>query len=501
MRTLVQTAGAGPEVAETETHFKGAKLPKWLLPLKSDFLGVNTMEMSSLTQKAFEADILSGRSILGGILVALASCVPALELPQEDPKDGTLSEDQGLLEADGNLLPLLTVVLPPERTEGREGPGLLCGEDGDHPASGSAGRKPLHINVGWGGPWGPPGVLASSKRTLSPSTTSQELQCDISVEEDNRQEWTFTLYDFDNSGKVTREDLASLMHTIYEIVDASVNHSSSSSKTLRVKLTVSPGPSGKSKESPPVGLADWESAHARTEGEQLEDMRAADRKASTSRRLVANAASCPIRGPYCVDENTERRNHYLDLAGIENYTSKFGPGSPPVQPKQDHHSKGSHPQVRSRSQESDSHAGHHHRSQVLAEPGEFAGRVLDALPRLKVPEKPFKSPKGAGKSSVGLGVSRSAKTFSYHLPVPPQGPQDGHQLPLQPPPPPPQPYGHKRSRQKSREGYSPLKATCTPPGTVGPEVMRDLPPMLAGEGFTVPVVQRHEHHHHHEHPS
>ncbi|GLD63466.1 protein naked cuticle homolog 2-like protein [Lates japonicus] len=26
---------------------------------------------------------------------------------------------------------------------------------------------------------------------------------------------------------------------------------------------------------------------------------------------------------YCVDENTERRNHYLDLIGIENYTSRF----------------------------------------------------------------------------------------------------------------------------------------------------------------------------------
>lgn len=27
----------------------------------------------------------------------------------------------------------------------------------------------------------------------------------MSVEEDNRQEWTFTLYDFDNNGRVTRE--------------------------------------------------------------------------------------------------------------------------------------------------------------------------------------------------------------------------------------------------------------------------------------------------------
>lgn len=36
----------------------------------------------------------------------------------------------------------------------------------------------------------------------------QELECAVSVEEDNRQEWTFTLYDFDNSGKVTREVIA-----------------------------------------------------------------------------------------------------------------------------------------------------------------------------------------------------------------------------------------------------------------------------------------------------
>ena len=33
----------------------------------------------------------------------------------------------------------------------------------------------------------------------------QALQCDVSVEEDNHQEWTFTLYGFDNSGKATRE--------------------------------------------------------------------------------------------------------------------------------------------------------------------------------------------------------------------------------------------------------------------------------------------------------
>ena len=40
---------------------------------------------------------------------------------------------------------------------------------------------------------------------ISPLCCFQELECAVSVEEDNRQEWTFTLYDFDNNGKVTRE--------------------------------------------------------------------------------------------------------------------------------------------------------------------------------------------------------------------------------------------------------------------------------------------------------
>ncbi|MGH0136411.1 UNVERIFIED_CONTAM: hypothetical protein FKN15_061058 [Acipenser sinensis] len=80
-----------------------------------------------------------------------------------------------------------------------------------------------------------------------------ELECDVSVEDDNRQEWTFTLYDFDNSGKVTKEDMSSLMHTIYEVVDASVNQSSNNSKTLRVKLTVTPEPCSKKKDVPLAG--------------------------------------------------------------------------------------------------------------------------------------------------------------------------------------------------------------------------------------------------------
>ena len=42
---------------------------------------------------------------------------------------------------------------------------------------------------------------------------------------------------------------------------------------------------------------------------------AAEKEQSASQEAVTRL--------YCVDENIERRNHYLDLAGIENFTSKF----------------------------------------------------------------------------------------------------------------------------------------------------------------------------------
>lgn len=56
------------------------------------------------------------------------------------------------------------------------------------------------------GRWQPHDLASGySSHARGLSVCVQELQCDVSVEEDSRQEWTFTLYDFDNNGKVTRE--------------------------------------------------------------------------------------------------------------------------------------------------------------------------------------------------------------------------------------------------------------------------------------------------------
>ncbi|KAM5264433.1 protein naked cuticle homolog 2 [Ctenodactylus gundi] len=396
------------------------------------------------------------------------------ELPSGDLKEGPFQEDPAPLE----------VVLLPEKAEGREVPGLLPGADGGQRAAAREGPR------------------GGGKRRLD----IDALQCDVSVEEDNRQEWTFTLYDFDNSGKVTREDMSSLMHTIYEVVDASVHHSSRSSKTLRVKLTVSPAPSSRRREGPPVSQ-DRDAARGRAESELAEDARGPGKRLSAALgQPSGDPQACPERGPYCVDENTERRNHYLDLAGIENYTSKFGPGSPPEEARQDQCDRAIQLPSRSRSQESEALATHHRRSQVLAEPAvpaaESTARSLDAPPRVKGPEKLFlRSPKGPGKPPGALGSNKPGKLFGYHLPTAPlpQTTLDGHHLPQPPPQPPPPPYGHKRHRQKGREGHSPLKATHGPPSVVEHELVRDLPPTLASESHAAPVIQRHHHHHEHHH--
>ncbi|XP_017309470.1 naked cuticle-like protein 3 isoform X3 [Ictalurus punctatus] len=70
---------------------------------------------------------------------------------------------------------------------------------------------------------------------------TDDMECNVPLVDKNNQEWVFTLYNFDNSGRVTKEDMSTLMHTIYEVVEASVKQTAlCDSKTLRVKLTVTP---------------------------------------------------------------------------------------------------------------------------------------------------------------------------------------------------------------------------------------------------------------------
>ncbi|KAK1804734.1 hypothetical protein P4O66_003586 [Electrophorus voltai] len=110
--------------------------------------------------------------------------------------------------------------------------------------------------------------------------------------DENRQEWVFALYNFDHSGKVTKEDMSSLMHTICEVVDASVKQSAlSNSKTLRIKLTVTPSVSSNKRKGafldeplkPATALTSHNTLHSPVE-EQGQDSMAHGARSTQQRR-------------------------------------------------------------------------------------------------------------------------------------------------------------------------------------------------------------------------
>lgn len=74
------------------------------------------------------------------------------------------------------------------------------------------------------------------------SVNVEEFECGVSVEgsSSDKQEWNFTLYDFDGRGKITKEDLAQLLQSLYDTVGSSINLPQTGTRTLKLKLSVSP---------------------------------------------------------------------------------------------------------------------------------------------------------------------------------------------------------------------------------------------------------------------
>ncbi|KAI7798829.1 naked cuticle-like protein 3, partial [Triplophysa rosa] len=256
-------------------------------------------------------------------------------------------------------------------------------------------------------------------------------------------EWMITLYDLDNNGKVTRENMLSLMHTIYEVVEVSVKQLVlSNGTTLRVKLSIAPLTRGNRKYRDIKILRD--------EQDQMKDnIRCAEGQPSHIRGQNSCNMGVPERKHYSVDENTERRNHYLDLAGIENYSSQFE-----AEP----------------SSEDVPYRGHQHRSHIENHSFvEFTGRSVSFLRSLRSRSK---SIGGSG------GTAKPSKLHGYH-PVTWCQPSQQHS-------------SSKRIRTRARD--------ITAPSRANQGLHRELQPGQAVPpgGFKY-VPQRHEHYHHHEH--
>ncbi|TGZ46641.1 Uncharacterized protein DBV15_04059 [Temnothorax longispinosus] len=91
----------------------------------------------------------------------------------------------------------------------------------------------------------PAGPTANDEQPTCGTTKQlsfEEFECDVSVADGDRrrQEFSFTLYDFDGHGKITKDDIAGLVTTIYDTLGASIQVPPCGSKTIKVKLTVSP---------------------------------------------------------------------------------------------------------------------------------------------------------------------------------------------------------------------------------------------------------------------
>ncbi|XP_055548174.1 protein naked cuticle homolog [Wyeomyia smithii] len=71
----------------------------------------------------------------------------------------------------------------------------------------------------------------------------EEFTCDVSLEGGKKPQplqFSFTLYDLDGHGKITKDDIAGIVSTIYESIGKSVVVPHYGSKTINVRLTVSP---------------------------------------------------------------------------------------------------------------------------------------------------------------------------------------------------------------------------------------------------------------------
>ncbi|KAB1280833.1 Protein naked cuticle-like protein 2 [Camelus dromedarius] len=285
----------------------------------------------------------------------------------------------------------------------------------------------------------------------------EALQCDVSVEE-TAPGVDVHPYGFDH-GEATRETCR-LMHTIYEVVDASVSHSSGSSKTLRVKLTVSPEPSSRGRKAPPLARV-----RAKSSGLQSGPPN------QTQKHPALNGHPHSLQPPLLPPAPMLRFPIALN-------SCRLCHGSLP-EPTRCQDGRGAHrvdPRVADR--------GLSAHVSLLSRWG--CGRTLRGQAR---PVPHAGGPLRTSPCSTGVPYCVDENTeregSNHYLDL--AGIEITH--------PPPPPYGHRRCRQKGRE--APRLSGCAGPARgAGARVVRDLPPTADWARPGVPVVQRHEHHHH-----
>ncbi|XP_050396424.1 protein naked cuticle homolog 1 isoform X2 [Patella vulgata] len=375
--------------------------------------------------------------------------------------------------------------------------------------------------------------------TVEQKLNIEEFECGVHFEgtESSKQEWSFTLYDFDGHGKITKEDLASLLKALYDAVGSSIKLPHNGTKTLKLRLTVGQDnaqlhsariSSAKSKDSPKVKDGktketikakdfaklnnlttqqlnvkcnnEKQTPNGKTRNQlsledqqQLAELVQENMERNHIKQLRRHHSDCRNtegshhkrrhrnRLPQIVDEtpkeSQDRRNYYLDLAGIENNATEFQntPSMPTAGSGVVHLGNGHH---RSRSHD------------VTTQKYDNAKRESDRLckqidsPKLdhksrshEIKEEPTekRSPKGHKNVTSVTSPQKHGKYRPVSLPA--HVPNTVS------------PHYHRRHRHREKNHDMAMQQ-------VAEWIEREHTWDVDGEKI---VIQRHEHHHVHEH--
>ncbi|XP_075973220.1 uncharacterized protein LOC142974652 [Anticarsia gemmatalis] len=139
-------------------------------------------------------------------------------------------------------------------------------------------------------PPSPTPVTDHHQEDKQPRLRFEELTCDVELQhpEPSKQQplqFSFTLYDLDGHGRMTKDDIAGIVSTIYESIGKSVTVPHYGSKTIQVRLTVVP-----------------EGGKTRSQRENREGRR-------RRRRDCASVANAPP--PECIDHSDDEQRDRL----------------------------------------------------------------------------------------------------------------------------------------------------------------------------------------------
>ncbi|KAL3860192.1 hypothetical protein ACJMK2_010350 [Sinanodonta woodiana] len=402
------------------------------------------------------------------------------------------------------------------------------------------------------------------------SLNIEEVECGVQFGGlDNKQEWSFTLYDFDGHGKITKEDLSSLLKALYDAVGSSIKIPSNGTRTLKLRLTVGPDGSyskearavcnkenfpkeskkdtptkdsprkkdkirfkdasskvkssskvkefsklnnltrtnvkctnetqvGQSGVKPKIPLCPQISTQ---EHQQLADLVQANMERNQIRQLRRQHSNCKnnpqeqshqkrhhrshhnnlgnnISNNDNHDqpkESQDRRNYYLDLAGIENNTSKFQPTASALPTEQ----KNGSPSRRSRSQETKCENVKREFEQNNRKVDNSTSNRPDHLrSRSFDPQENGQSPKGNPVLNVSSSTTKPQRERGFRpFSLPAHLPEMVS------------PHHHRRHRHRDKDHDLAMQQ-------VAEWIEREHSWDMEGDQI---VIQRHQHHHVHEH--